>query len=86
MFRKRKERDEGEEAYRAFYENWYVFEDMLTRLDEDEGRAARQAFDILLEYTREDREMLEKIFSEKEQDALEETINECNRRLRAKGF
>ncbi len=59
---------------------------MLADLQEGEASKARQAFDILLEYTRADREILETIFSGKEKDALEETINECNRRLRGKGF
>ena len=86
MFWKRKPKDEKHEAYRSFYENWYVFEDMLTDLDKVEGSKARQAFDILLEYTRADREILETIFTDKEKDALEETINECNKKLRAAGF
>lgn len=86
MFWKRKPKDERREAYLAFYENWYVFEDMLEDLEKEEGKKARQAFDILLEYARVDKDMLEEIFSEKEKDALEETINECNRKIKAHGF
>jgi len=85
MFWKKKP-NERREAYLAFYENWYVFEDMLEDLTKEEGRKARQVFDILLGYTREDRGILEEIFSKKEKEALEETINECNRKIKGKGF